>query len=204
MSIRPLRETLSPNSLRLMGVPKQYVDITLEDFICYSDALSVVKDYVADFISNLEQNIRQGRGIVFFGSNGVGKSMLSCIILKEAYRHRYSCRRITFSQYVTKYKEALITREVGGLTESDFYDNYKAVEFLVLEELGKEFDNKFTRDILDDLLRYREENCLSTIICTNSDMRNAEEIFGESISSLINNIGHKIKIVAKDRRGISV
>ena len=29
MSIRPLRETLSPNSLRLMGVPKQYVDITI-------------------------------------------------------------------------------------------------------------------------------------------------------------------------------
>ena len=35
----------------------------------------------------------------------------------------------------------------------NLYQNYKNVEFLVLEEVGKEIDSKIAKPILEDLLR---------------------------------------------------
>ena len=100
--MRPLRNEISNQSLILMGVPKKYTSKTIKDFKDYgSDALIKVRQFCENYLESIDDNIEDNRGIFFFGSNGVGKSFLSCIILKEAYRHRYSCRRITFSSYIS-------------------------------------------------------------------------------------------------------
>lgn len=112
MDMRPLREEISEHSLVLMGVPKKFCNNTLDDFNTYDDkVLRKVKEFVADYIDNIESNIEFNKGIFFIGSNGVGKSMLSCIILKEAYRHRYSCRRVTFSNYIDAYTKSWGSRK---------------------------------------------------------------------------------------------
>ena len=89
--MRPLRSYVSEQSLVLMGVPKKYTPKTIDDFKDYGDnSLAQIKECVKDYINNIEYHIEENRGIFFYGSNGVGKSFLSCIILKEAYRRRYS------------------------------------------------------------------------------------------------------------------
>lgn len=200
---RPMRPAVSESSLILMGVPKHFCKVTLDDFKEYPEVREV-KKFVKEYIDNLYENMEENRGIFFCGSNGVGKSMLSCIILKEAYRRRYSCQRVTFSQYIGYYTEAwnVKDKKEKDALESDFYEQYKGVEFLVLEEIGKEIDSKIAKPILEDLLRYREEHGLVTIICCNLDLPEFKNLYGNSICSLVNGNETIIKIVGKDRRSM--
>ena len=70
----------------------------------------------------------------------------------------------------------------------------------VLEEIGKEIDSKVTAPILEDLLRYREDNGLVTIICTNSDVKSLTARYGESIMSLIAGATTRITLTGTDFR----
>lgn len=186
-----------------MGVPKKYTSKTMKDFKDYgSEELKEIKDFCSSYIENFNENFEDNRGIFFFGSNGVGKSLLASIILKEAYRRRYSCRRVTFSSYISYYTESWSVKDKAekDTLEVDFYEKYKGVEFLVLEEVGKEIDTKVSAPILEDLLRYREEHGLVTIICSNITPKEIEAKYGASIMSIIKGCMTPIKIVARDKR----
>lgn len=201
--MRPLRTSLNRESLIMMGIPRRFCDKTMKDFNTYGKkSLKDVKEFVQEYIDDLPKNIEENRGICFMGSNGVGKSYLSCIIMKEAYRHRYSCRRVTFSSYISAYTDSWgASKDERDVLENDLLDKYKGVEFLVLEEIGKEIDSKIAKPILEDLLRFREEHGLTTIICTNLTPQSLKEIYGASIVSLINGNMTVIIIDGEDKRG---
>lgn len=201
---RPLRKTLNSKSLSLIGIPKKFHNITIEDFEAPDEELLTVKDFVRDYISDIPLRFNQNSGLLFFGSNGVGKTMLASIIAKECYRNRYSVRRVTFMEYISQYTRAwgAKTPEEKETQESLFYDNFKGVEFLVLEEVGKEIESNINVSILEDCLRYREDKGLVTIICTNLSGKNLFERYGASIESLIKGNFTPIKVVGKDRREV--
>lgn len=200
--MRPLRSSVNKDSLIMMGVPKKFCNKTLADFDTFGKkSLKSVKDFVSDYLDNLLDNVEENNGICFIGSNGVGKSFLSCIILKEMYRHRYSCRRVTFSSYISAYTESWGANKADrDVIEQDLLDKYKGVEFLVLEEIGKEIDSKIAKPILEDLLRYREEQGLVTIICTNLTPKTLKDVYGASVCSLINGNMTVIVIDSEDKR----
>lgn len=199
---RPLRKVLNSKSLSLIGIPKKFHNITIEDFEAFDEELLDVKTYVEEYISDIPTRFNQNSGLLFFGSNGVGKTMLASIIAKECYRNRYSVRRVTFMEYISQYTRAwgAKTPEEKETQESLFYDNFKGVEFLVLEEVGKEIESNINVSILEDCLRYREDKGLVTIICTNLSGKNLFERYGASIESLIKGNFTPIKVVGKDRR----
>ena len=200
--MRPLRDNINKDSLIMMGVPKKFCNKTIKDFDTFGKkSLGQIKSFVKDYLDNIETNVEENNGICFIGSNGVGKSFLSCIILKEMYRHRYSCRRVTFSSYISAYTESWgAGKGERDVIEQDLLEKYKGVEFLVLEEIGKEIDSKIAKPILEDLLRYREEHGLVTIICTNLTPSTIKELYGASICSLINGNMTVIVIDSEDKR----
>ena len=79
-------------------------------------------------------------------------------------------------------------------------ETYRSAEFLVLEEIGKEIDSKIAKPILEDLLRYREEQGYITIICSNMTPTNLREIYGSSVCSLINGTMTVVIIESEDKR----
>lgn len=199
---RPVRQSLSNKNLSIIGIPKKFYDISIDDFKADEEELVKVRDYVADYIANIDDKYMKNSGIYFYGSNGVGKTMLSCIIAKEAYRHRYTSKRVTLSGYVQKYTAMWGAKdpEEKVALEEEFYNRFKAVDFLVLEEIGKELDTKVVRPILEDLLRYREDNGMVTIFCTNLSPVKVKEIYGASIFSLIKGNSYPVLIDERDRR----
>lgn len=201
---RPVRKKLNPDSLLLIGIPKKFISCDISDFKVFHDSLQPVKDSIQRYIENLDSMFSSNSGILFRGSNGVGKTMLACIILKEAYRRRYSCRRTTFVEYIDSYTRMWNSRSLDekDLVEQDFYSMYKAVEFLVLEELGKEIDSKVAAPILEDCLRYREEHGLVTIICTNLSVSAIENKYGASCYSLLKGNMTPIRIEVEDHRPV--
>lgn len=199
---RPVRKSLNPKSLSIIGIPKSFISYSIEDFVAKVDKLKDVKSFIGDYIDNIDSNFDNNKGLFLCGSNGVGKTMLSCIILKEAYRHRYTARRTTFVEYIDKYTRVWSSKnsDEKELFEDELYTYYKAVEFLVLEEVGKEIDSKVAAPILEDLLRYREDNGLVTILCTNLNPEMISDRYGESCMSLLKGNTIPLTIESKDRR----
>ena len=199
---RPVRKSLNPKSLSIIGIPKSFISYSIEDFVAKTDELKDVKSFIGDYIDNIDSNFDNNKGLFLCGSNGVGKTMLSCIILKEAYRHRYTARRTTFVEYIDKYTRVWSSKNSDEKEqfEDELYTYYKAVEFLVLEEIGKEIDSKVAAPILEDLLRYREDNGLVTILCTNLNPEMISDRYGESCMSLLKGNTIPLTIESKDRR----
>ena len=200
--MRPLRETMSPKSLIMIGVPKQFVNKSIEDFDTFDDEqFKAVKRFTIEYIANITDNFENCRGLYLYGSNGNGKSFIASLIIKEAYRRRYSAYRITFANYINYYTRAWYSKDFNEKEELevDLY-KYKAAEFLALEEVGKEIENSITAPILEDLIRYREDKLLPTIICTNLQLRNMKGQYGESVFSLIQGNMVPIKLEGKDQR----
>lgn len=203
MSKRPVRTVVSEDSLKLIGIPKSFRSNTLKDFdVKGKSELKKVKGLVQAYIEDLDSNFENNKGLFLYGSNGVGKTMLSSIILKEAYRHRYTSRRSTFVEYVDKYTKVWNAKSADekATLEDELYTYYKAVEFLVLEEVGKEIDSKVSAPILEDLLRYREDNGLVTIVCTNLNTSLMTERYGESCISLLKGNTTPVMIECEDKR----
>lgn len=200
---RPLRRILSVENLFKKGVPKTFHHITIDDFLDYGlPELIQVKGFIKDYLAHIDERFRSNSGIFFYGNNGVGKSMLASLIVKEAYIHRYTSKRITFVDYQNCYTRVW---DAGNLEERDyleaqFYNECKAVEFLVLEEVGKELETKLAPTVLEDCLRYREEKGLVTIICTNLTPAEISDRYNQSIRSLIGGHMTPIKIVGQDHR----
>lgn len=200
---RPRRTYVSSETLSIIGIPKKFHNMTLEDFKTFGDDdILSVKNYILSYLDSFSENIDQNNGLFLSGSNGVGKSMLSSILAKEAYIRRMSVRMCQFSDYISQYTRAWGTKalEDRESANDDFNVNYKTVEFLVLEEIGKEIDSKIAEPILEDCLRYREEKGLVTIICTNLDIDQIKRIYGMSVASLIKGNMTPIDIAGKDRR----
>lgn len=198
---RPLRTVLNYKSLSIIGIPRKFHEIKIEDFNTYNnECLEEVVSYVKSYILNISARFKTCEGVFFYGANGTGKTMLSSLILKEAYKNRYSGRRLTFADYVSLYTS--VWSSYNDEKEDLKYKAsvYKNVEFLVLEEIGKEIDSSISVPILEELLRYREDKGLVTIICTNLSPKLVTEHYGASIMSLIKGSMTPIKIETNDYR----
>lgn len=198
-----MRVKLSDKALDVVGVPVHMRSKTISDFNTYGkQSLSDVRDYIAEYISDIDSRYAENRGLFLYGSNGVGKTFLASIVAMESYRWRYSTKRVSFADYVQKYTRVwdAVNIEQREELESELYTEYKAVEFLILEEIGKEIDSKIAAPVLEDLLRYREDHHLPTVICTNLDIDMVEERYGYSITSLIKGNMTPILIEGADKR----
>lgn len=201
--MRPERITMSKGSLSLIGIPKKFHSLTIDDFDTFGNSdLEKVKRYITDYLDNMQQVFESNEGLCLYGSNGVGKTFIACMIIKEAYRRRFTAKRVTFVEYVNLYTQlwGVKSYEEKTLLEEEFYNKYKAVEFLALEEVGKEIDSKIAAPILEDLFRYREDKGLVTIMCTNLAPKDLESRYGVSVSSLIKGNMTPIKIEGADMR----
>lgn len=186
--------------MSIIGVPRVFHKMTAED-IDDTEEKREAKNFIVKYLENLDENVKNGKGIMLCGSNGVGKTMIASIILKEAYMCRYSCRRVTFAKYITEYTASWNKHgDEKDELEQELFEVYKSTEVLVLEEIGKEIDSKIAKPILEDLLRYREEQGLVTIICTNMTFEDIKEDYGNSVFSIMQGTMTPIVLVGRDQR----
>jgi DNA replication protein DnaC len=107
-----------------------------------------------------------GRGLLFVGSIGVGKTHLAAGILQRLARERGV--RGLFCDYreLLKNIQHSYNPQVAA-TEMDFLRPVFTAEVLVLDDLGSQKPNEWSWDIVALILNTRYNDKLSTIITTN-------------------------------------
>ena len=200
---KPLRKVLAKVNLIRFGVVKNVWDKTFDDYETFGDPKLVeVKAFFKDYCENMYEKFDKHIGIYIWGPNGTGKTMLTSLLVKDAYRKQYSTARITFPEYLEHYTEAWSCRDFDTQQELkyNFMHRWKGVDVLVLDELGKEIETRITSPILEDCLRYREDKGLITVICTNLNQTDFSSRYGESICSLVTGHCVQVELITSDKR----
>ena len=194
--MRPIRTKISYSNLIYRGVPRQFMHLSLDDYTTDKVIKKLFSIYTRDF----DLALRDCVNLMCFGSNGTGKTMLTSIIVKEAYIHRYSSYRVTFQEYISLYlqqsRDIVAKEKMADIMES---------EFLVIDEVGKETTakNQFNVTVFEELLRKRDTLGNPTIICTNlplDERGGFYDQYGKSVESLVEGSFVKILFEGEDFR----
>lgn len=192
--------------LHKANVPREYYDLSMKDFKVNEDADKIdklaVKPLIQRAIDNVDTMARDGKGLFLYGTNGTGKTMLSIEILKAAIRKKHS---IHYEMYPIVH-ETFMKKGYKADEAKERLDNiFSNVDFLVLDEIGKELDGtsaSLSAKLLEiHVLKKRVDKV--TILISNLNPDQIEEIYSKSINSMLK-LKHKfIKVAGNDFRGDS-
>lgn len=105
---------------------------------------------------------RKRNGLVLYGNYGSGKTHLAAAV-SNALIHKGT--PVLFGTFITHLEN--IRQEFDNAGQRTYLSKMKVTPVLVIDDLGKEKKSEWTRQVLFDVINYRYEHLLPTIITTN-------------------------------------
>lgn len=163
-------------------IPAKYRRLTLDDIT--HPQLKVSKEYIQDYISNLEENRKQGVAPFLVGPCGTGKSLLGTIILTEALRRGFTAQFSKLDECI----DLLTSSWYDDELKQEFNQQILSVDFLMIDDLGIEMrslTSNLVESTLSKILRVRADNLRPTILTSNLDPNNFKTNYDGRIYSII-------------------
>lgn len=199
---------LSPEGAILLDAIYKYayanipVDYWWREMDNFQGSKSLVNVY--DIVTNdIKQYYKLGTNYCFSSAHGLGKTFVTSCILKRVVENDYTALYVNLVDIIN----ILANYETDKNLKSEARQYLQDVDFLVIDEFDSRFmgsDNAsdlFGR-IFEPIVRFRIQNALPTILCTNNT--NLNEMFNAALQQSFNSLLKKFKIVAalgKDFRG---
>lgn len=143
-----------------------------------------IKKFLKKVVADFESLMHCNGGFYLFGNNGTGKTTAMNIILIEALKQRYDV-------FCTDIQELSTVFTDGWKDESEKarYENMIEVDFLGIDDIGKEFNfNKLGIQLFEQLVRFRSKRNKFTIITSNNDKDDVQRLYkSKGLSSLLEN-----------------
>lgn len=186
-------QQLTEEILNRMNIGRRYWTAEMTD-LPETKAKSVFRKYMTD----LDAQFEGGWGMFIYGPNGVGKTHASCAMLKEVTKRGYS----SYCILADELKVAFID---GARFDKDnsVIDRVRSVDFLLIEDLGKEYSGKgsgFAELCFENLLRKRCREMRPTFITTNLSRSAFFDRYKESAASLAQECMVAVEMTGQDRR----
>lgn len=156
----------------------------------------LLNPFIDDYIDNAHLYKDDGRGIIFCGPVGRGKSLSSMKILMKLVDKGYTGYFITIKELFDMIKKSW-TDEDFEKTKNHIYN----CDFLVLDDLGTEYKkdgSDWAITELDGLMRHRYYKKLPLITTTNSNLEMLKEKYAQRIVSLFQERSLITTIVSKE------
>lgn len=158
-------------------------------------ALAFAKEYATQRLHTARE---KGIGIFFHGVNGAGKTLLGVCILKAAILKGYSAQFASLGTLVQTLTEGWYDDEKRRIYE----DRIKNVDFLMIDDLGKEYKSKtgLVELAFDNIIRYRSFRNKPIIVTTNTEIDQISNTYGASVVSLLAGKFIPVKVTGWDFR----
>lgn len=145
----------------------------------------VFKRYVKAYVKRLSVAQRRGYGLLFSGSNGVGKSMFISYILANAIRRGRSAYYTTLLGLDHDLKRGFDSTEARARLELMLTS-----DFLGLDEMTKEVFKSIDKPTwlktqIERILKQRFDENKPVLMATNASGHQIHEVYGSTIASLI-------------------
>lgn len=205
-------------------IPVAYRQARMDSYQANNDSQRAAAKVARDFIDHFFKDIyvtpqrdiagypanpaKIGRGLIFVGSAGTGKTHLAITTALEVYfQHRVPVRFLYTPQFIAEMVEQY---RLGNEPDSsqrwwDIQEDIVAareVPLLVLDDFGKEHKTAsgFSTDTLETLLRSRYTDGRPTIITSNLPVAEWAKTYHESMTSFAAGAFSTIPMLGKDHR----
>ncbi len=170
--------SLPLNDLMRYGIYERYQDITFREIARRGvpPKLKSAVERVSAYAKNIEENVKQGKGLVLKGGVGTLKTSLAIAVMRVALNRSMDCYFIPMVSLL----DTLLSNSENG-KRSEFEDKIRNVELLVLDDLGAEYENKWILAKVDSIITERYNRLKPTIITTNKDNEGFKNSYNQRI-----------------------
>lgn len=141
-------------------IDEEYRHATWDEMELVTEAQRKAFQTVNKYVNDFGQNLKQGRGILFQGSYGTGKTYMSAIIRREILKQGHSVLFISFPEYF----DLMVSSQKSFKLDHKIIDIAVEADLLILDEVNADL-NSWQQDELYKLVDRRKGK--STIYTTN-------------------------------------
>lgn len=193
------------------GIPLKYIDLPINVFNNIdSDNKTISQtiinkrnncyNSVINYINSIQININNGKGLLFYGSFGTGKSTLSMNVVKVACDMNFKCKVREFSEIV---KISQTGTEIDSEDNCDILNEIVNCDLYAIENIEYVY-NKSTSDyvkmLFDNIISLASKYSVSLIITTNMKPIDLNKKFNEHVYSVIHEICQILEVPGLDVR----
>ena len=167
------------------AIPLKFRDFTLDTID--SPSVQAAKRQVSQYIDNIPEEKTDGQGLYLWSHNkGTAKTALSCIVLLEALKKGYTAHFTDLDICISEIMDGWFDKEKRAAFEKRVLE----ADFLVIDDIGgMEIKTKGNKDViataLTTLFRKRANALLPTILTSNLDLQDIDDVFGERLYSIM-------------------
>lgn len=190
MRIRGQRSELTPEHFLLMRLPRRFWQSAFDQIPEH------VQPAVRNYLQSIDDQLDDGNGLLLWGKNGCGKTSIAAFIAKEARRTGASVLFMTAESI----RESSFGKE--QVEDGSLFDRVRTVDFLVIDDLGKEYRDakKHAARLFENLVRERSASKATTIITTNDPPMGLQKIYPDSMLEVLKEVVVPLKVEGDNRR----
>lgn len=154
---------------------------------------------VRRFVHQIDENIRQGKGLWLMGDVGTGKTTLAMLVSKAALDQGYSVAIYSVPSLLAKIRDTY-GADRGEQSYDDFYRQLAGVDLLQLDDLGAERQTEWVLEQLYSLVNERYESERSIVVTTNLATDQLEQQVGSRTVSRLTEMTDQLPLYGPDLR----
>ena len=148
------------------------------------------------YVENFSKLKAKGKGLLFYGTVGAGKTFISACIANALIDQGYPCLVTNFAR---------LTNTIGGMYDGkqEYIDSLNRFTLLVIDDLAAERDTEYMNEIVFNIIDSRYRSGLPLIITTNltaQELKNPAQISKQRIYSRLFEMCLPVEIRGTDRR----
>lgn len=180
--------------LRKMGFPES--DMDAWTFAADDGANPKVTKIAMNYVDHFAEMRKRGKGLLFYGTTGTGKTFISACIANALIDRGYPCLVTNFARLVNT---------ISGMYDGkqDYIDGLNRFDLLVIDDLASERDTEYMNEIVQNIIDARYRAGLPTIITTNltsEEIKNPADIRKARTFSRLLEMTIPIEVSGTDRR----
>lgn len=155
-----------------------------------------ISDISMRYVEHFDTMYRKGKGLIFFGNAGTGKSFLAACITNALIDKGYRCLMTNFPR---------IINELTGIYEGKqaYIDSLNNYDLLVIDDMAVERNTEYTAEIIQNIIDSRYRSRKPLIVTTNltkDEYEHPTDIRKERLYSRLYEMCLPLSVFGQDRR----
>lgn len=180
--------------LRSVGFPDE--EMATWTFERDAEPDSKVSKIARNYVENFDEFAKSGKGILFYGTVGTGKTFLSACIVNALIDKGHPCLCTNFARITNNLQHTFDGKQ-------EYLDRLNKFDLLVIDDLASERDTEYMGEIVMNIIdsRYRSQKpIIITTNLTKEELRNPTNIRRERVFSRLFEMCMMVEVSGADKR----
>lgn len=174
------------------AIPERFQSCRLSTYIAETPEQQAALQFAKEYAVGFSDVMRKGRGAIFVGNVGTGKTHLAIGIgLQVMHTHGATVLFSTVARAVRRIKDTWSKR--ASESEGEAIASMVYPDLLILDEVGVQFGSDFEKNLLFDVLNERYEKRKPTLFLSNLPLAEVAAFLGERVMDRLREDGGTVQ-----------